>query len=238
MLAWLLLAETAGLVACLQTSSTFGFKSTITLPVGGRRRSGAARMSADVDVDVAVVGGGPAGYVMAALLGREKHSVALIDPKPEGAWPNNYGSWREEWESLAASLRMPELRDCVSTNWAKTDCFFGGSFDTPDDERTTLDRAYVKVDRKALKALLQEQHAQSGCVQLMQGFVPAAAIAPNLFDGGLVHDAKGSTLSVTSADGATSSVRARLIVDATGFESKLTVRESPAAGGRYARSSR
>jgi len=190
-------------------------------------------MSADVDVDVAVVGGGPAGYVMAALLGREKHSVALIDPKPEGVWPNNYGSWREEWESLAASLRMPELRDCVSTNWAKTDCFFGGSFDTPDDERTTLDRAYVKVDRKALKALLQEQHAQSGCVQLMQGFVPAAAIAPNLFDGGLVHDAKGSTLSVTSADGATSSVRARLIVDATGFESKLTVRESPAAGGLW-----
>ena len=91
--------------------------------------------------------GGPAGYMMAALLGRAQHSVALVDPKPEGAWPNNYGSWREEWESLAASLQMPELLDCVATHWAMTDCFFGGSFDMPDDERLRLDRAYLKVDR-------------------------------------------------------------------------------------------
>ena len=149
---------------------------------------------ADLTVDVAVVGGGPAGYVMAALLGRSEHSVALVDPKPEGAWPNNYGSWREEWEALAASLQMPELLDCVSTNWAVTDCFFGGSFDTPDDERLRLDRAYLKVDRLRLKALLREKHAATG-VQLLEGYAPAAAIAPNLFDGGLVHDASGSTLT-------------------------------------------
>jgi len=228
MLAWLLFAG-AGTVSCLHTSTVaFGNRPS---PFGSRRRSGAARLSADVDVDVVVVGGGPAGYVMAALLGRAENSVALVDPKPDGVWPNNYGSWREEWEALAASLQMPELLDCVSTRWAKTDCFFGGSFDTPDDERTTLDRAYLKVDRKALKATLQEKHAAAG-VQLLDGFVPAAAIAPNLFDGGLVHDASGSTLAVKSAAGETT-VRARLVVDATGFESRLTVRESPSAGGLW-----
>lgn len=190
---------------------------------------------ADLTVDVAVVGGGPAGYVMAALLGRSEHSVALVDPKPEGAWPNNYGSWREEWEALAASLQMPELLDCVSTNWAVTDCFFGGSFDTPDDERLRLDRAYLKVDRLRLKALLREKHAATG-VQLLEGYAPAAAIAPNLFDGGLVHDASGSTLTVKASGGGGGGdvrVRAKLVVDATGFESKLTVRESPAAGGLW-----
>jgi len=194
-------------------------------------------MTAEADgvttVDVAVVGGGPAGYVMAALLGRAQHSVALIDPKPDGAWPNNYGSWRVEWESLAASLQMPELLDCVSTNWAVTDCFFGGSFDTPDDERLRLDRAYLKVDRTKLKAALREKHEAAG-VQLLEGYAPAAAFAPNLFDGGLVHDASGSTLTVRSRDGsADTSVRARLIVDATGFESKITLREPHSRGGLW-----
>lgn len=228
MLAWLLLAATS-IAGGLQTGAiTLGSRPS---PFGSRRRGSAALLSADVDVDVAVVGGGPAGYVMAALLGRAENTVALIDPKPDGLWPNNYGSWREEWEALAASLQMPELLDCVSTHWAKTDCFFGGSFETPDDERTTLDRAYLKVDRKALKATLQAKHAAAG-VQLLEGFVPAAAFAPNLFDGGLVHDASGSTLAVQSAEGETT-VRARIVVDATGFESKLTVRESPAAGGLW-----
>jgi hypothetical protein len=55
-------------------------------------------MSGSDEFDVAVVGGGPAGYMMAALLAREQHSVALIDPKPDTPWPNNYGAWRQEWE--------------------------------------------------------------------------------------------------------------------------------------------
>jgi len=189
------------------------------------------RMSAAHTVDVAVLGGGPAGYVMAALLGRSQHSVTLIDPKPEKEWPNNYGSWRAEWEALAANLQMPELLECVNTNWGVTDCYFGGSFGQPDDERLRLDRPYLQVDRTSLKGLLQAMHAEAG-VQLLEGYVEASAVAPNLFEGGLAHDASGSTVTV-SGSGDDVSVRARLVVDATGFESKITVRESETAGGLW-----
>ena len=181
-------------------------------------------MDADVTVDVTVVGGGPAGYMMAALLGRSQHSVAIVDPKPNGAWPNNYGSWSAEWAALADKLKMPEMLDCVNTRWKVTDCYFGGSFDMPDDERLRLDRPYLQVDRTKLKALLQEKHSASD-VKVLHGYVGASVVAPNLFDNGLVHDASGSTLTVTSSDGDIR-VRSRLVVDASGFESKLTTRES------------
>ena len=80
-----------------------------------------------MDVDVAVIGGGPAGYTMAALLnGKHGHSVALVDPNPSAVWPNNYGEWRVEWDALSKRLEMPELLDCVNTEWKITECDFGG----------------------------------------------------------------------------------------------------------------
>ena len=69
-------------------------------------------------------------------------------------------------------------------------------FDAPDDERLRLDRAYLKVDRIKLKAMLSRKHADAN-VQLVEGFVAAEAVAPNLFDGGLVHDKSGSTLTIS-----------------------------------------
>ena len=200
-------------------------------PPAARRRAAAAVASAEAtSFDVAVVGGGPAGYAAAALLAREQLSVALIDPSPERAWPNNYGSWRVEWEALAARLQMPELLECVNTDWAVTDCYFGGSFDMPSEQRLRLDRAYLQVDRTKLKACLQARHADGG-VQLLRGSVPASAVGPNLFDdGSLVHDARGSTIRLSPGGEA---VRARLVVDATGFESKLSVRESAEAAGLW-----
>lgn len=214
------------------------FSPTVPTPrMSGTRPARARAAVASVvepssEVDVAVVGGGPAGYVMAALLSRSQHSVVLVDPRPEGNWPNNYGAWRAEWTALASILKMPELLECVTTNWAVTDCFFGGSFDIPDDERVRLDRAYLQVDRKRLKSLLQGMHVAGG-VKLVEGNLYASALAPNLFDDGLVHDASGSTLRVTSPAGGEEVVRARLVVDATGFESKLTARESAEAAGLW-----
>jgi len=185
-------------------------------------------MDAETAFDVAVIGGGPAGYTAAAMLARDQHSVALIDPNPEAAWPNNYGSWRDEWEALAVRLKLPELLSCVNTDWRVTDCYFGGSFDTPDGERTRLDRGYLQVDRKALKSLLREQHEAHG-VRVFEGSLLARTIAPNLFDGNLVHDASGSTLTLSSS----ATVRARLVVDATGFESSMVRREGTEASGLW-----
>ena len=115
----------------------------------GRKRMPQPRASESppAEVDVAVIGGGPAAYTIAALLSRDEHSVALIDPAPDGAWPNNYGSWRNEWEALAERLQMPELLECVASDWKVTDVFFGGSFDTPFDDRIRLDRGYLQASR-------------------------------------------------------------------------------------------
>jgi lycopene beta-cyclase len=42
---------------------------------------------------------------------------------------------------------MPELLECVASDWKVTDVFFGGSFDTPFDDRIRLDRGYLQASR-------------------------------------------------------------------------------------------
>ena len=116
------------------------------------------RMQSDVNVDVAVIGGGIAGTTISWLLQeREGLQVALIDPKVNvpGAWYPNYGEWRDEWHALSERLKLPELKECTTTEWEWTDCFFGGSFDVPMEKRTTLQRPYVRVDRVKMQALLR-----------------------------------------------------------------------------------
>ena len=47
---------------------------------------------------------------------------------------------------------MPELLECVATDWKVTDVFFGGSFDTPFDDRIRLDRGYLQASRTRERA--------------------------------------------------------------------------------------
>jgi lycopene beta-cyclase len=199
----------------------------------GKSRCSTASMLGSSEYDVAVIGGGPAGYVMAALLARNKHKVALIDPRPLTPWPNNYGSWRAEWEALASKLKMPELLECVNKHWAVTDFYFGGSFEMPADQRTRVDRPYLQVNRRALKKMLQQKHVAGG-VELIEGLVTANAVNVNLFDGDLVHDASGSSVTVSPTGGGEPVIiRASVVVDATGFESRLTLRDAPESGGLW-----
>merc|ERR1719387_180425 len=187
----------------------------------------ASSLPSPLVVDVAVIGGGPAGYAMAAQLhGEHGHSVALVDPSPERAWPNNYGSWRVEWEAIAQRLGMPELlTDCVAKEWPVTDTYFGGSWGVPTAERMRLDKAYLQVNRTALKAALSAKFGDG--VTVLPTSLNTRNIAANIFAGNLTHDAAGSVVSL--ADG--SSVRAKLVVDATGFESKVVSREADALAG-------
>jgi hypothetical protein len=67
-------------------------------------------------------------------------------------------------------------------------------------------------------------------VQLLCGSVRANNVAPNLFDANLAHDATGSSLTLSPGG---EPLRARMVVDATGFESRMVRREAPAAGGLW-----
>ena len=165
-------------------------------------------------VDVAVIGGGPAGTTIAWLLQeREQCRVAIIDPNgnSEGTWYPNYGEWRDEWEALCRRLELPELRDCTTTEWEVTDTFFGGSFDLPEDDKLVLDRAYVRVDRKKMQRLIKDRFRRANGLVIESKLV-SQLVAPNIFDDHLVHDSRGSTL--TLLDG--SRVRSKLVIDATG----------------------
>ena len=100
-------------------------------------------MKYDIEVDVAVIGGGIAGSTISYLLQeQQKLSVALVDPRAngEGTWYPNYGEWRDEWHCLSDRLKLPELKECTTNEWEVTDCFFGGSYDIPMDQRLTLPR--------------------------------------------------------------------------------------------------
>ena len=57
----------------------------------------------------------------------------------------------------------------------------------------------------------------------------AKLVASNIFDDGIVHDSVGSTLTLST--GAT--VRAKVVLDATGFESKLVAREAKEVSGNW-----
>jgi len=173
------------------------------------------------EVDVVVVGAGPAGTLMAHLLAeRHGRSVCLVDPRASAPWPNNYGVWQEEWDALEAKLQVG-LNECLDCQWGVTDCFFGGSWEMPVEERLRVDRAYARVDRTKLKTRLQ-----SAGVRVLEEALEAEVVATNIYAGGkLQHDAEGSTLTLASGR----TLRAKIVVDATGSESRLT-RRLPGAG--------
>lgn len=69
-----------------------------------------SRLSKEVTaVDVLIAGGGPSGLGLAAAASSMGLSVALVDPVLTLEWPNNYGVWVDEFESLGTALRFTVL---------------------------------------------------------------------------------------------------------------------------------
>ena len=119
-----------------------------------------------MDYDVAIIGAGPAGLSLAALLAAAPNPprVAVLAAGADARWVPNYGVWTEEWAALDAAYGaggVPGLRATgTDTEWADTDCFFGegpdGAVGGPGAEghaRRTLGRAYVRVSRVGLKSV-------------------------------------------------------------------------------------
>lgn len=177
-----------------------------------------------LEVDVAVVGGGIAGTAISCLLqDQHKCKVALIDPRVNSvsSWYPNYGEWRDEWHFLSQRLKYPELKTCTTTEWESTDCYFGGSHGIPVDQKTKLPRPYVRVDRVKMQKLLRDKFSNAGGAAVA-GKIDTNRIGNNLFDRGINHDVNGTVLTLD--DG--TQIRAKVVVDSSGLESRLVARES------------
>ncbi|XP_042485596.1 lycopene beta cyclase, chloroplastic-like [Macadamia integrifolia] len=149
-------------------------------------------------VDLAVVGGGPAGLAVAQQVSAAGLSVCSIDPSPKLIWPNNYGVWVDEFEAM-------DLLDCLDTTWSGAVVFL--------DEKTRkyLDRPYGRVNRKLLKWKMMQK-----CISNGVKFHQAKVIK-------VIHEESKSLLICN--DGVT--VQANIVLDATGFSRCLVQYDKP-----------
>ncbi|KAG9128958.1 hypothetical protein Leryth_014742 [Lithospermum erythrorhizon] len=142
--------------------------------------------------DVVIMGSGPAGLRLAEQVSRYGIKVCVIDPSPLSMWPNNYGVWVDEFESLG-------LQDCLDKEWPMASVYIN------DNKTKYLDRAYGRVSRNKLKLKLLE-----GCVMNNVKFHKAKVweVEEREFESSVICD-----------DG--SEIKTSLVVDASGFSSSF-----------------
>ncbi|PKA65064.1 Lycopene beta cyclase, chloroplastic/chromoplastic [Apostasia shenzhenica] len=149
-------------------------------------------------LDLAVVGGGPAGLAVAERVSGAGLSVCCIDPSPNLVWPNNYGVWVDEFEAMG-------LLDCLDATWP------AAVVHIDDARRKLLRRSYARVDRRRLKSRMMR-----ACVAHGVRFHRAKVLKA-------VHETSRSLL--LCSDGA--AVPAAVVLDATGFSRCLVRYDKP-----------
>lgn len=183
------------------------------------------RATKEETCQVLVLGSGPAGRSVAALLAAKGVDTILADKNADREFPPNYGVWQDEWETICRVYKengVPmsggRMGEAVDYQWDVTDCYFGGSFDIPTAERMRLDRPYCRIDRQALRESLSK-----GYRVIRANHRASPAVLPNIDpSGSITHDASGSTV-VLDDD---TTVRAQLVIDGTGHETKLLVKDA------------
>nr|D9IL23.1 RecName: Full=Lycopene beta cyclase, chloroplastic; Short=OgLCY-B; Flags: Precursor [Oncidium hybrid cultivar]ADJ67814.1 lycopene beta-cyclase [Oncidium hybrid cultivar] len=149
-------------------------------------------------LDLAVVGGGPAGLAVAKRVSDAGLSVCSIDPYPNLVWPNNYGVWVDEFAAM-------DLLDCIDASWNSASVFID------DNNRKLLSRPYARVDRRRLKSRLLNAYLSNG-VRFHQSKVL-----------NVVHEEAKSVL--LCSDG--TRIPAAVVLDATGFSRCLVQYQQP-----------
>lgn len=100
-----------------------------------------------VTSDVLVVGCGPAGLYLAALLAKRGLKVALIGH--DVPFVNNYGVWLDEWQALG-------LMGTLECSWPDAVCYFG------EGRETRIGRGYGRVSRRLFRSHLLEMCREAG----------------------------------------------------------------------------
>lgn len=163
--------------------------------------------SEDLPADVLVAGAGPAGLAVAAELAVRGLSVVVVDPHPDRDWAATHCGWEDE---LARSPGFDPLRSVRARHHAVVVDLHG--------RRRALDRSYVQLDAAGTRAALHRR-ASSGPGSLHQLT-------------GRVGDARTDADHVTAVltrGPDTRTVRARVVIDATGAGGVLTGDRRPAA---------
>lgn len=186
----------------------------------------------DDSCDVLVLGSGPAGCSIASLLGsNEDLDVVVANQNFEADWVPNYGVWQDEWQTVvdryeAFGIDINDGGDdaVIDRTWPVTDCYFGGSYDIPTEKRQRLNRPYCRIDRLALKKALSKNF------RVVEANHISEAIGINMYSpsGSLVHDESGTTIQLQPKDPSSAplTMRAKIIVDTTGHETKLLLKDS------------
>ncbi|WOK92970.1 lycopene beta-cyclase [Canna indica] len=154
--------------------------------------------SKGLTLDLAVVGGGPAGLAVAQQVSEAGLSVCSIDPSPKLIWPNNYGVWVDEFEAM-------DLLDCLDATWP------GAVVYVDDSKKKLLGRPYGRVNRKQLKSKMLQR-----CISNGVKFHQAKVVK-------VIHEETKSLLICN--DGVT--IQATLVLDATGFSRCLVQYDKP-----------
>lgn len=225
----------------VKARSTILSKSTALFAQSTAAESVPAPTSND-SCDVLVLGSGPAARSIATLLASPSSNgsfdILLADTNYDRRWAPNYGVWQDEWQAiqqLYSSFQQPLGESCIDRLWEVTDCFFGGSFDIPVENRMRLDRPYCRVDRDALRRHLspkdevevKNEGDGNAKYRVIRSNHISKATAVNIYSpaGSIVHDDSGSTVLLQSKDGEVTQVRAKLIVDCTGHESRIVLKD-------------
>jgi lycopene beta-cyclase len=111
------------------------------------------------DVDVAVVGAGPAGWALALYVARHDLRVALVAPSTTAGWQATYGAWADELPGWLPATVVAASTDDVRAV-ARTE--------------HRLDRRYVTLATAALQAWLTAQATAAG-VHTVEGTVAGHA---------------------------------------------------------------
>ncbi|KAK8960534.1 hypothetical protein KSP40_PGU008761 [Platanthera guangdongensis] len=149
-------------------------------------------------VDLAVVGGGPAGLAIAQRVAEAGLSVCSIDPFPNLVWPNNYGVWVDEFAAM-------DLLDCLDATWASA------SVHIDDVACKHLSRPYARVNRRQLKSRML-----AACLSNGVCFHQSKVL-------NVVHEDSRSILFCTDAV----AIPAAVVLDATGFSRCLVRYQKP-----------
>ncbi|KAL7557138.1 hypothetical protein ACA910_002420 [Epithemia clementina (nom. ined.)] len=180
--------------------------------------------------DVLVLGSSVAGRSVASLLAAQGISVILSDQALDRKFVPNYGVWKNEWEAvcqkfeaMGVQLSGGAVGNAVDREWQVTDCYFGGSFGIPTEKRLRLDRPYCRVDKNALRETLTTNRYKNLYANHF-----SRAVGVNIYEpaGSLVHDGTGSTIQLMTKENEKLTIRSKLILDCTGHETKLVLRET------------